>query len=267
MCNPPFYASADEMGSHPERSATGLGNELVTEGGEVAFVKKMIDDSVALGTRVRWYSAMIGRKDDLKELKKILFDLHVQHVRTTTLANGRTTRWGIAWNMEGRLDLSALDDKLSKSNSSSNLPVPTQTTSTPTPTTKMVVAKTVIFVSGSPQQILEQLVECFEAIEVGCKKVAPPSSSATTSSSRDKFPASIICSLTLTAMKLCGVENIPETSGQEELGTSILTVCEQDGQVRVEVDLTGLSELGEVKAQWAKVVTDLLELKASGELF
>jgi hypothetical protein len=58
MCNPPFYASAREM----ERSAatkalppravlTASANELLTAGGEVQFVGRMIDESLVLKTR------------------------------------------------------------------------------------------------------------------------------------------------------------------------------------------------------------------------
>jgi 23S rRNA A1618 N6-methylase RlmF len=61
MCNPPFYASAREM----ERSAatkalppravlTASANELLTAGGEVQFVGRMIDESLVLKTQCRY---------------------------------------------------------------------------------------------------------------------------------------------------------------------------------------------------------------------
>jgi 23S rRNA A1618 N6-methylase RlmF len=55
MCNPPFYSSHDEITSANELKIqpssavpTAADNELITEGGEVAFVGKMIDESVHL---------------------------------------------------------------------------------------------------------------------------------------------------------------------------------------------------------------------------
>lgn len=53
MCNPPFYTSREEMatatdikieGSHA--APTAAQNELITPGGEVQFVCKMIDESL-----------------------------------------------------------------------------------------------------------------------------------------------------------------------------------------------------------------------------
>ena len=43
-------------------------NELVTEGGEVAFIEKIITSSLRLKDRVTWYSSMIGKKVDLKTI-------------------------------------------------------------------------------------------------------------------------------------------------------------------------------------------------------
>jgi 23S rRNA A1618 N6-methylase RlmF len=60
MCNPPFYSSEEEMmiaaGLKVETShaaPTAATNELITDGGEVEFVAKMIRNSVQIGTGVR----------------------------------------------------------------------------------------------------------------------------------------------------------------------------------------------------------------------
>lgn len=67
MCNPPFFSSAEEKlgGSTPhcDRPApstfsSGTGGETVTEGGEVGFVRRMIEDSLELGERVRQAGAI-----------------------------------------------------------------------------------------------------------------------------------------------------------------------------------------------------------------
>ena len=58
MCNPPFYASrqevlesaeAKEIG--PRAVCTGADNEMITPGGEVAFVRRMIHESLQMRTK------------------------------------------------------------------------------------------------------------------------------------------------------------------------------------------------------------------------
>ena len=64
MCNPPFYedendlhgncSQRDEDRPSPSSINTGQAHETMTPGGEVAFVKNLIDDSLALGDQVRY---------------------------------------------------------------------------------------------------------------------------------------------------------------------------------------------------------------------
>ena len=54
MTNPPFFASIDEISPNPHTACAASVAELVTPGGEVAFVSALIRDSLALGSRVRW---------------------------------------------------------------------------------------------------------------------------------------------------------------------------------------------------------------------
>ena len=52
MCNPPFFASITAVDPNPFGSCQGVATELVTAGGEVAFVGRMIEESVSVA-RVR----------------------------------------------------------------------------------------------------------------------------------------------------------------------------------------------------------------------
>lgn len=61
MCNPPFYSSQAEIEQlagdkdfAPHAVCTGSENEMITQGGEVAFVSRMIEESVAYGQRIRY---------------------------------------------------------------------------------------------------------------------------------------------------------------------------------------------------------------------
>ena len=63
MCNPPFFKDREEMlglstsrtGHRPIPHTQNTGNETetITEGGEIEFVKRIISDSLKLGTRIR----------------------------------------------------------------------------------------------------------------------------------------------------------------------------------------------------------------------
>ena len=62
MCNPPFFSDRQEASGDNSRTdsrppphsiCTAVENETVTEGGEVAFVKKMIKESLVLKEKIR----------------------------------------------------------------------------------------------------------------------------------------------------------------------------------------------------------------------
>lgn len=61
MCNPPFYSdrkevitSAETKELGPNAVCTGADTEMITPGGEVAFVRQMVLESVQWGERCRY---------------------------------------------------------------------------------------------------------------------------------------------------------------------------------------------------------------------
>ena len=46
----------------PSSVNTGGSTEIMAEGGELEFVKRIIHDSLQLNKRLRWYSCMLGKK-------------------------------------------------------------------------------------------------------------------------------------------------------------------------------------------------------------
>ena len=63
MCNPPFFASEaeaafgdarNEKRPLPSSVCTGIPSETVAEGGEVGFVKGIVDDSLILKEKIRF---------------------------------------------------------------------------------------------------------------------------------------------------------------------------------------------------------------------
>ncbi|CAM9844695.1 unnamed protein product, partial [Phaeothamnion confervicola] len=101
MTNPPFWASAEEAGLNPRTAtgATATAAEVACEGGELAFVSAIVNDSIHLGTRIRWYTSMIGRKANVRKLLRVLREAGVRNIRTTEFFQGKTTRWGLAWSL------------------------------------------------------------------------------------------------------------------------------------------------------------------------
>ncbi|KAJ1931896.1 hypothetical protein FBU59_006555, partial [Linderina macrospora] len=66
MCNPPFYADKEERAKleamkdqAPVLKTDGKDDEFYTEGGELAFLMGLVDESLVLRDRVRWYTTMV----------------------------------------------------------------------------------------------------------------------------------------------------------------------------------------------------------------
>ncbi|XP_072248617.1 RNA N(6)-adenosine-methyltransferase mettl16 [Leuresthes tenuis] len=106
MCNPPFFANQLEAKGVNSRNSrrpppssvnTGGVTEIMAEGGELEFVKRIIHDSLKLKKRLRWYSCMLGKKCSLAPLKEELRKQGVPKVTHTEFYQGRTMRWALAW--------------------------------------------------------------------------------------------------------------------------------------------------------------------------
>ena len=105
MCNPPFYASTTDLlnsaakKSRPPHSAcTGANVEMVTPGGEIAFVSRMIDESKALKERCHWYTSMLGKYSSVEIVVENLSGAGVLNWAVKDLVQGnKTRRWAVAW--------------------------------------------------------------------------------------------------------------------------------------------------------------------------
>jgi len=105
MCNPPFYASTGELlssamaKSRPSHSAcTGADVEMVTPGGEVAFVSRMIEESKILKNRCQWYTSMLGKYSSVEIIVERLRVVGIENWAVNDLVQGnKTRRWAVAW--------------------------------------------------------------------------------------------------------------------------------------------------------------------------
>ncbi|CAI7578163.1 unnamed protein product [Penicillium bialowiezense] len=110
MCNPPFYTSPDELVESakqkkrpPFSACTGAEVEMVTRGGEVDFVRKMIDESLHLRDRIQWYTSMVGKMSSVSVLVETLIKHGNHNFAVTEFDQGaKTKRWAVAWSWGDR---------------------------------------------------------------------------------------------------------------------------------------------------------------------
>ncbi|KAJ2386867.1 hypothetical protein GGI23_006401, partial [Coemansia sp. RSA 2559] len=101
MCNPPFYDSPEERQQlrqmkrigRPTLDVGGKDDELYTDGGEEAFLSRLVEESAVHKARIKWYTTMVGKKGTLKLLKTKIRDVGAKHISEGALIQGRTTRW------------------------------------------------------------------------------------------------------------------------------------------------------------------------------
>lgn len=71
---------------------------MICPGGDAGFVGRMVEESVHLGTRVRWYSSMLGKLGSVYEVVGMLKERGCGNWVVQVLKGGRRTRrWVVAW--------------------------------------------------------------------------------------------------------------------------------------------------------------------------
>ncbi|MEJ4043276.1 23S rRNA (adenine(1618)-N(6))-methyltransferase RlmF [Erwinia sp. SLM-02] len=110
MCNPPFHASAADAREGSQRKLRNLGldrnaplnfggqqDELWCEGGEKAFIGRMIAESADFARQCIWFTSLVSRRENLPELWRALEEADVAAVRTIDMAQGQKQSRFIAW--------------------------------------------------------------------------------------------------------------------------------------------------------------------------
>ena len=109
VCNPPFYASAAEAAAANQqkwqklgkadhgRNFAGTANELWCEGGELAFIKKLIADSSLFASQVGWFTSLVSQQKHLPALVAQLRRLGVAEVRQIKMQHGQKASTILAW--------------------------------------------------------------------------------------------------------------------------------------------------------------------------
>ncbi len=109
ICNPPFHASALEASEASDRKNRNLGfrksthnfggqnSELWCEGGEKAFILKMINESFNYKKNVNWFSSLVSKSETLPFLYEEFKKLNIRTFRTIDLSHGQKKSRIIAW--------------------------------------------------------------------------------------------------------------------------------------------------------------------------
>lgn len=117
ICNPPFYASAEDAQKEtlrklknlkqtkidkPTLNFGGQNNELWCDGGEIRFVQYMVRQSKQMGISVLWFSSLISREVNLERVYKVLKSEKANHVETIPMGQGNKTSRIVAWTFQNR---------------------------------------------------------------------------------------------------------------------------------------------------------------------
>ncbi|RZL16627.1 MAG: 23S rRNA (adenine(1618)-N(6))-methyltransferase RlmF [Pedobacter sp.] len=112
MCNPPFHSSAEEANAGSKRKLQNLGKhkgkettlnfggqaaELWTEGGELTFIRKMIDESKAVASQCKWFSSLVSKSANLPFIYSALDRVGVTYYNTIDMAQGQKISRFVIW--------------------------------------------------------------------------------------------------------------------------------------------------------------------------
>lgn len=162
MCNPPFYGSREEVDQatedkefDPSAACTGADFEMITPGGEGVFVTRIVNESVDVGKRCRWFTSLLGKHTSVAAVVAAIKGLKIDNYGITEFIQGNTRRWGVVWSFSDE----RLPDNLIRPSSDSlhSLQPPSNQLRQPIPSTV------------DPVSVLKLLqVICMEIDAIGC---------------------------------------------------------------------------------------------------
>lgn len=110
ICNPPFYKNRFEAEQKNRRKSKNLNlnedeglnfggrsNELWYKGGEETFIKKMISESLQYKEQVHWFSALVSRKENLKNIKRAVNKTLPTNFKIIEMEQGNKKSRFVAW--------------------------------------------------------------------------------------------------------------------------------------------------------------------------
>ncbi|ODV91864.1 hypothetical protein CANCADRAFT_78494 [Tortispora caseinolytica NRRL Y-17796] len=113
ICNPPFYDSLDSMKFQsnqklqtPHDQLFASKNELITTGGELGFINRLVSESLKWTTEISWYTTLCGHKSTAYNLIEYLKSIGLNNIAITTIHfpsyRYKTKRWIIGWSFRDK---------------------------------------------------------------------------------------------------------------------------------------------------------------------
>ena len=115
ICNPPFFATAEDAKKAHLRKLSrlkkkkitskklnfgGKSNELWFEGGEKRFVELMIKESMAYKNQVHWFTTLISKEEHLAKAKKNLEKANATKKQIISMELGNKKSRILAWSFK-----------------------------------------------------------------------------------------------------------------------------------------------------------------------
>jgi 23S rRNA (adenine1618-N6)-methyltransferase len=112
ICNPPFHSSAEEASKSALRKVNtlettksnkpilnfgGQNAELWCKGGELGFLTQMIYESVKYPMQCLWFTSLVSKKENLKNIYKLLNKVGAADIKTIDMAQGQKISRIVAW--------------------------------------------------------------------------------------------------------------------------------------------------------------------------
>ncbi|MEH6626762.1 MAG: 23S rRNA (adenine(1618)-N(6))-methyltransferase RlmF [Motiliproteus sp.] len=120
LCNPPFHASQEDAsagtrqklknlhsGHTTKRSGSdkktpvlnfgGQSHELWCEGGEIAFIQRMIEQSAEIACQCYCFSTLVSKKENLPAIYRSLKKAEATQVKTVEMAQGKKLSRFVSW--------------------------------------------------------------------------------------------------------------------------------------------------------------------------
>lgn len=112
LCNPPFHSSQTASQEGTLRKLSNLNKKKITKvnlnfggkskelwcnGGEEAFIKKMIEESQLFSDSCLWFTTLVAKSEHLKYIYTALNDTKVSEFKTIPMAQGNKTSRFVAW--------------------------------------------------------------------------------------------------------------------------------------------------------------------------
>lgn len=112
ICNPPFHSSKKEAMRGSMRKVrnltgkrskkvklnfAGMANELICEGGEKQFINNMIGESVKFAKKCLWFTTLVSKEENLKDIYKQLEEVKATEVKTVNMGTRNKISRIVVW--------------------------------------------------------------------------------------------------------------------------------------------------------------------------